>query len=118
MSYLISITSWLGERFPFLDKKARGMLTFVRYLSAIINGARNPHRAAVATDVVDALLFSRADAKAKAKYRSQEAQVLRLQGMYEKWLMIGGVWSAAAQKVQILFHIQIRAENDGIKGSP
>ena len=70
-----------------------------RYLGAIINGTKNPYRKAVAKDIVDALLISRAGDGKPAEYWSQEEQEARLQATYDKWLQAGGVWSAAATKV-------------------
>ena len=70
-----------------------------RYLGAIINGTKNPHRKAVVKDIVDALLISCAGGGKPAEYWSQEVQEVRLQATYNKWLQVGGVWSAAATKV-------------------
>jgi hypothetical protein len=69
------------------------------YLSAIINGTRNPYRKVVAKEIVDAILISRAGKGDLAKYWSQEEQETRLEAVYNKWLEAGGVWSAAATKV-------------------
>ncbi|THH15644.1 hypothetical protein EW146_g4880 [Bondarzewia mesenterica] len=71
----------------------------MRYLAAVVNGTKNPCRGAVAKDVVDAILKSRAVAGKNAEYQSKDDQELRLQLMYEKWSQHGGVWSAAASSV-------------------
>jgi hypothetical protein len=70
-----------------------------RYLFVVINGTRNPHRSAVAKDITDAILKTRATETAGATYWSQEEQETRLIAAYDKWLKKGGVWSAAASEV-------------------
>ncbi|TFY83333.1 hypothetical protein EWM64_g678 [Hericium alpestre] len=71
----------------------------MRYLAAVVNGMRNPHRSAVAHDIVDVILKARATKDHPAEYWSQEEQESKLQEAYEKWVKKGTVWSAAAQKV-------------------
>jgi len=73
--------------------------TLPRYLGAVINGTKNPYRKAVAKDIVNALLIRRAGDGKPAEYWSQEEQETHLQATYDKWLQVGGVWSAAATKV-------------------
>ena len=70
-----------------------------RYLFVVINGTRNPHRSAVAKDITDAILKTRATETAGATYWSQEEQETQLIAAYDKWLKKGGVWSAAASEV-------------------
>ncbi|TFY52964.1 hypothetical protein EVG20_g10326 [Dentipellis fragilis] len=81
-----------------------------RYLVTTLGGTKNQHRAAVARDIVDAMLISRTSKNEPAKYWSKEEQESRLQTMFEKWSAIGGVWSAAssdAHAVQ-LQHVKLR----------
>ncbi|OBZ68323.1 hypothetical protein A0H81_11830 [Grifola frondosa] len=70
----------------------------MRYLICISGGTKNPKRAEVARDIVDAILKTTADKYNLAVYWSQEEQETRLIGAYEKWVRIGGVWTAAAEK--------------------
>ncbi len=76
--------------------------TELRYLAVVINGTKNPCRGAVAKDVVDAILKSRAgeDGHKFARYRNRAEQEERLKDMYEKWARKGNVWSQAAAKVR------------------
>jgi hypothetical protein len=71
-----------------------------RYLAAILGGASNPNRGAVARDIVDAILVARAEKDKPAVYRKQTEQEERLQAVYEKWAKVAGVWSAAASKAR------------------
>jgi hypothetical protein len=70
-----------------------------RYLTVVLGGTNNPHRGAVAKDIVDAVLSSRATADSPATYRAQPEQERRLQAAFDKWSKVSGVWSAAASKV-------------------
>jgi hypothetical protein len=70
-----------------------------RYLIVVINGVKNPYRRAVAKDVVDVILKSRATKGSTAQYWDRDEQSKRLTEMYNKWSVKGGVWSAAASKV-------------------
>lgn len=70
-----------------------------RYLIVIAGGTRNPLRGAVAKDVTDAILKTRAINGLPATYWTQKEQEVKLDEAYEKWSKHGGVWSAAAPKV-------------------
>ncbi|KAH9940973.1 hypothetical protein B0H21DRAFT_697284 [Amylocystis lapponica] len=70
----------------------------MRYLACVINGTRNPLRSAVAQDLVDAILKSKADKHNLATYWSQAEQERRLSAAFEKWSSNGNVWAAAAAK--------------------
>ncbi|TFY76247.1 hypothetical protein EWM64_g7763 [Hericium alpestre] len=70
-----------------------------RYLAAVVDGMKNPHRSAVSRDVVDCILKMRAAKGKPAEYWSQAEQEQKLEDMYQKWVKKGTVWSAAAQKV-------------------
>ncbi|THH19481.1 hypothetical protein EW146_g1687 [Bondarzewia mesenterica] len=101
----------------------------MRYLATIVNGTRNPHRSAVAKDVIDSILMTRAGGGKSAEYWSRDEQEQHLQLMYERWMMKGGVWSAAASKVHAdqLAHVKkgcltrrrqdIRSDGSRIEGS-
>ncbi|KAI0704824.1 hypothetical protein C8Q76DRAFT_631245 [Earliella scabrosa] len=80
----------------------------MRYLICMINGTKNPHRAEVARDIVDAIVKSPAKDKTPAVYWSQEEQEVRLQRAYKKWADHGGVWTAAAEKAHVeqLAHVK------------
>jgi hypothetical protein len=65
----------------------------------VINGAKNPFRGAVAKDIVDAILYTKAGKGVSAQYRDREEQSRKLKEMYNKWHEKGNVWSAAAPKV-------------------
>ncbi|KAL6307929.1 hypothetical protein BKA93DRAFT_726473, partial [Sparassis latifolia] len=71
----------------------------IRYLICIINGTRNALYTAVASDLVNAILKTRADKHNTAVYWGQREQERRLVEGYEKWLDKGGVWTATAVKV-------------------
>ena len=73
-----------------------------RYLFVILDGTKNPHRSAVAKDITNAILKTRATGSAGATYWSQEEQESRLTAAYDYWLKNGGVWSAAASEVRSL----------------
>jgi hypothetical protein len=60
---------------------------------------KNPHRAAVAKDITDAILKTRATGGAGATYWSQEEQEQCLTAAYDYWLKKGRVWSPAASEV-------------------
>ncbi|GBE81445.1 hypothetical protein SCP_0311740 [Sparassis crispa] len=79
-----------------------------RYLICILNGTKNPLYSAIASDIVDAVLKTRADKHNLAVYWSQLEQEKRLVDAYEKWFKRGGVWSVAAQKAheEQLGHVQ------------
>ncbi|KAH9931192.1 hypothetical protein B0H21DRAFT_699867, partial [Amylocystis lapponica] len=70
----------------------------MRYLVCVMNGTRNPLRGAVAHDLADAILKSKADKHNMATYWSQGEQEKRLVSVYEKWASNGNVWTAAAVK--------------------
>jgi hypothetical protein len=66
----------------------------------VLNGTRNPHRAAIAQDILDAVMQTRASQKPKipATYWEKDKQEENLIAVFEKWVR-KGVWSAAATKV-------------------
>lgn len=64
-----------------------------------MNGTKNPHRSAVARDIVDAILKTTADKHNLAVYWDKDEQESRLIAVYGKWLRGGEVWTAAAEKV-------------------
>ncbi|OBZ71006.1 hypothetical protein A0H81_09132 [Grifola frondosa] len=70
-----------------------------RYLAVIINGSKNPLRGAIAKDVVDAVLKTRASGGQCAEYWGKQEQEEQLQAMFEKWTGKGNVWTAAALKL-------------------
>ncbi|OBZ69969.1 hypothetical protein A0H81_10476 [Grifola frondosa] len=70
-----------------------------RYLATIINGSKNLLRGAVAKDVIDAILKTRASGDQHAEYWDKQEQEERLQAMFEKWTVKESVWTAAASKV-------------------
>ncbi|KAF8580074.1 hypothetical protein K439DRAFT_1648290 [Ramaria rubella] len=70
----------------------------MRYLGVIVQGMHNPHRSAVAKDITDAILKTRAGKEKKAEYYTQNEQELRLQAAYDKWAT-QGVWLTSASKV-------------------
>lgn len=76
-------------------------LSGFRYLATIINGAKNPFRGAVAKDITEAILQTRAGKGVSASYRNQDEQSKRLNDTYQKWFEHGNVWSAAASKVSV-----------------
>lgn len=66
-----------------------------------MDGIRNPYRAAVSKDIVDAILKVRANGEGTpSQYWSQGEQETRLQAAFDKWSAKGGVWSAAAASVR------------------
>ncbi|KAL6299496.1 hypothetical protein BKA93DRAFT_829872 [Sparassis latifolia] len=101
----------------------------MRYMICIINGTKNPHRAAVARDIIDAILKTPANKHNPAVYWDQKEQEVRLIAAYEKWDEIGSVWTAAAVKVHAdqLAHVRkgclarprqdVRSDGSRIEGS-
>ncbi|OJT04576.1 hypothetical protein TRAPUB_4846 [Trametes pubescens] len=100
-----------------------------RYMICVLGGMKNPVRSEVARSIVDAILKSRANEHAPARYWSKEEQETRLVSAYEKWATQGGVWNAAADKTHAdqLEHVQkgclarlrddIRSDGSRIEGS-
>ncbi|OBZ69714.1 hypothetical protein A0H81_10073 [Grifola frondosa] len=74
----------------------------MRYLICISGGTKNPKRAEVARDIVDAILKTTADKYNLAVYWSQEEQETRLIGAYEKWVRIGGVWTRPQKRCTLI----------------
>lgn len=70
-----------------------------RYLAAVLNGMKNPHRSAIAADVRNSILKSPAQGGKPAAYWSQQEQERRLEETFTKWMRKGQCWSAAAIKV-------------------
>ena len=60
-------------------------------------------RGTVAREIRDSLLKEVAAPNKPALYWSQEEQEEKLEATYEKWLLHGGIWSAAAPKVRRIF---------------
>lgn len=69
-----------------------------RYIAAILNSSKSPYRAAVAADIMGAILKKHAERGQPAEYWDREEQERRLVVAFDKWAD-KGVWSAAAQKV-------------------
>ncbi len=76
---------------------------FNRYMICVLGGMKNPVRKEVARSIVDAILKSTASDQAPARSWSQEEQERRLEEAYNKWVIKGGVWNAAAEKVRLSF---------------
>ena len=70
-----------------------------RYLAAVLNGMKNPHRSAIAADIRNSVIKSPAQNGKPATYWSQPEQEKRLEEAFDKWMQKGGCWSAAAIKV-------------------
>ncbi|TFY51214.1 hypothetical protein EVG20_g11108 [Dentipellis fragilis] len=68
-----------------------------RYTICVMNGTKNPFHMAVAQDITNAIIKTRADKYNKTEYRSQEEQERHLQAAYDKYVEKGGVWTAAAE---------------------
>ncbi|PIL36751.1 hypothetical protein GSI_00440 [Ganoderma sinense ZZ0214-1] len=100
----------------------------MRYLVCLVGGSKCPVRQAVAIDIVDAILKSRALPNSPAIYWSKEEQVARLEAAFEKW-EAKGVWTAAAAKTheEQLTHVRkgclarprddVRADGSRIEGT-
>ncbi|KAF7969565.1 hypothetical protein HWV62_26925 [Athelia sp. TMB] len=71
----------------------------MRYLVVTIGGTKNPFRSEVAQDITNTILKTRAKKGASATYWGKEEQERRLIEAYDKWSKKGGVWSAAAAKI-------------------
>ena len=69
----------------------------------IVNGAKNPNRSAVAKDITEAILETRAGKGASAVYQSKPEQESYLSAAFIKWSVHGGVWSAAVSKVHTTY---------------
>ncbi len=65
----------------------------------VLGGKKNPYLTSVARDISSALLKSRGSHGVLAEYRNRNEAEAMLQGVYEKYSKIGGVWTAAAAKV-------------------
>jgi hypothetical protein len=68
----------------------------------VINGVQNPHQGEVAKDITESIIRERAEKGKPATYWNKEEQEARLVSAFEKWSKKGGVWSAAAPKVNLL----------------
>ena len=63
-----------------------------RYSATILGGSKNPHSAAVMSDVTNAILKQHAsESKQGAKYWDQVEQEQRLVAAYDKWALKGTV---------------------------
>ncbi len=69
----------------------------------VLGGTKNLHRAEVGEDISNAIIKTKAHNGIPARYWSQEEQEERLVMAFEKWAAVGGVWSAAAEKVHLAF---------------
>ena len=67
----------------------------------VLGGTKNPHRAEVAEDISSAIIKVKAHDGIPARYWAKEEQEERLVMAFEKWGTVGGVWSAAAEKVRL-----------------
>ncbi|KAI1782147.1 hypothetical protein LXA43DRAFT_906615 [Ganoderma leucocontextum] len=92
----------------FCYNSGHDLMLVIRYVVCIKDGAKNPHRAEVANDIVDAILKVRAANGVPAMYRPQAEQEERLVQVYNKWKEQNGVWTAAASNVHAkqLAHVQ------------
>lgn len=72
-----------------------------RYMVCVLGGTKNPHRAEVAEDISSAIIKVKAHDGIPARYWTKEEQEERLVMAFEKWDTVGGVWSAAAEKVHL-----------------
>ena len=66
----------------------------------VLGGSKNPHRREVGEDISSALIKTKAHDGIPARYWSQEEQEDWLKHAFDKWAAVGGIWSAAAQKVR------------------
>ncbi|KAI0698413.1 hypothetical protein C8T65DRAFT_581918, partial [Cerioporus squamosus] len=115
--------------FPDIDVVLDVWHFVMRYAACILNGTKNPHRAAVMHDITDAILKCKASDGNPAVYRSQEEQERRLVEAYTRWAKEENVWSAAAEKVHAdqLAHVRkgclarqrndVRSDGSRIEGS-
>ena len=69
----------------------------------VLGGTKNPYRAQVAEDISNAIIKTKAHDGIPARYWTQEEQEEKLVNAFEKWATVGGVWSAAAEKVRRVF---------------
>ncbi|OBZ70680.1 hypothetical protein A0H81_09184 [Grifola frondosa] len=88
----------IQQEFPEISVVLDVWHFMMRYLICISGGTKNPKQAEVVRDIVDAILKTTADKYNLAVYWSQEEQETRLIGAYEKWVRIGGVWTATTEK--------------------
>ncbi|KAI1797610.1 hypothetical protein LXA43DRAFT_1126227, partial [Ganoderma leucocontextum] len=70
----------------------------MRYMICVLGGTKNPHRREVGEDISNAIIKTKAHQGIPARYWSQEEQEERLVKAFEKWVAVGGVWNAAADK--------------------
>ena len=88
-----------------------------RYLIVVVNGTKNPHRSAVAKDIINAILETRASKGVSAIYRSKEDQESRLTAAFKKWSERPEVWSAAAPKVSASCRVMVEKLLNELAGS-
>ena len=72
------------------------------YLVVVINGMKSPLQNLVSKDITEAILkthVSTGKCSQQATYWSHDKQKVRLEEAYQKYVNIGGVWSAAAVDV-------------------
>jgi hypothetical protein len=81
-----------------------------RYLAVVIGGVKNVHYKAVAKDITESVMETKATKGVPATYWKQEEQVRRLEDAFEKWAKKGNVWSAAAVKVRCWIVFQTTAQ--------
>ena len=74
-----------------------------RYMATILNGSKNPHCAAVMSDITNAILKKHAsEGEQGAEYWDQKEQEQWLVHAYDKWAAKGTIWSVASGKVSQL----------------
>lgn len=82
-----------------------------RYLAVVLNGMKNPLRNVVSKDITGAILKTPATGgknSQPATYWSHEEQKVNVEEVYQKYLKIGGVWSAAAADVSDIFSSEMQ----------
>ncbi|PIL26811.1 hypothetical protein GSI_11072 [Ganoderma sinense ZZ0214-1] len=87
----------------------------MRYMICVLGGTKNPHRREVAEDIAGAIIKTKAHDGIPARYWSQEEQEERLVEAFKKWVVVGGVWNAAAEKAH---HEQLEHVRKGCLARP
>lgn len=102
---------------PETDSKLDVWHFGARYIAAMLHSSKSPYRAAVAADIIGAILKKHAEHGQPAEYWDREEQEQRLVVAFDKWAD-KGVWSAAAQKVhqEQLKHVRNGCLERNIKG--
>lgn len=71
----------------------------LRYTAGLINGAKNPYQIAVVHDITHSIIKTKAIKGTPATYWKHKEQIEKMQITFNKWVVKGNVWSAAATKV-------------------